>query len=85
MTNAIRSLPGRLLRAPIRGYQLARPGRSSPCRFVPSCSNYALEAIDTHGALRGGVLTLRRLSRCRPGGGSGVDPVPDRFAKAQAS
>lgn len=46
------------------------------CRFEPSCSRYAYEAVDRHGAFRGGWLALRRLSRCRPGGGSGFDPVP---------
>ncbi|MBW3615246.1 MAG: membrane protein insertion efficiency factor YidD [Actinobacteria bacterium] len=61
----------------IRIYQGVRAGRPSPCRFVPSCSAYGLEAIEHHGAVRGTWLTLRRLSRCRPWGGSGLDPVPD--------
>lgn len=46
------------------------------CRFEPSCSAYALEAVRLHGALRGGWLALARLLRCRPGGGGGPDPVP---------
>lgn len=46
------------------------------CRFTPTCSQYAIEAITRHGALRGLMLTLRRLSRCHPWGGSGYDPVP---------
>lgn len=46
------------------------------CRFEPSCSRYAYEAIDRHGPLRGCFLAVRRLSRCRPGGGQGYDPVP---------
>ncbi|MBK1669911.1 membrane protein insertion efficiency factor YidD [Rhodovibrio sodomensis] len=46
------------------------------CRFEPSCSNYGLEAVRVHGALTGGWLTLKRILRCRPGGGFGVDPVP---------
>ena len=50
-------------------------GRS--CRFVPTCSEYALEALDRHGAGRGSWLILRRLARCHPWGGSGLDPVPD--------
>jgi putative membrane protein insertion efficiency factor len=48
------------------------------CRFEPSCSNYGLEAVRVHGALTGGWLTLKRIVRCRPGGGFGVDPVPPR-------
>jgi putative membrane protein insertion efficiency factor len=57
-------------------YQAARSGRPSPCRFVPSCSEYAREAVVTHGAVRGTLLAGRRLTRCRPGGGWGSDPVP---------
>ena len=52
-------------------------GRPSPCRFDPSCSSYALEALERHGAARGSWLTLRRLVRCHPWGGIGWDPVPD--------
>ncbi len=62
--------------AMIRWYQRAREGRPSPCRFWPSCSHYAVEAIETHGSTRGLGLTIRRLARCRPFGPSGVDPVP---------
>jgi len=47
------------------------------CRFRPTCSEYALEAIARHGGLAGGWLALRRLARCHPWGGSGYDPVPD--------
>jgi putative membrane protein insertion efficiency factor len=46
------------------------------CRFEPTCSRYALEALETHGALRGGWLMLRRILRCNPWGGMGYDPVP---------
>ncbi|MGY1603696.1 membrane protein insertion efficiency factor YidD [Geodermatophilus sp. SYSU D00815] len=52
------------------------PRRPPCCRFAPTCSAYGLEAISTHGALRGGWLTLRRLLRCRPGAAGGPDPVP---------
>ncbi len=62
--------------AVIRLYQAARHGRPSPCRFVPSCSHYGYEAILLHGFFRGGWLTVRRIGRCRPGGGHGVDLVP---------
>jgi len=60
----------------LRLYQGARTGRLSPCRFVPSCSEYAIEAVAQHGAARGCWLTIRRLARCRPLGGRGYDPVP---------
>lgn len=46
------------------------------CRFTPTCSQYALEAIEKYGALKGGYLAIRRLLRCRPFGGGGYDPVP---------
>jgi putative membrane protein insertion efficiency factor len=69
----------RLLVALVRGYQHARSGRPSPCRFVPSCSTYAVEALEHHGALRGGWLSARRLCRCHPWGGQGYDPVPGRL------
>jgi len=65
-----------LLRA-IAWYQRAFDGRPSPCRFFPSCSTYATEALEVHGTARGLMLTLRRLLRCRPFGPSGFDPVPE--------
>ncbi|NBN96105.1 MAG: membrane protein insertion efficiency factor YidD [Actinobacteria bacterium] len=61
----------------IRWYQAQRTGALSPCRFFPSCSEYAHDAIATHGAWHGGLLAARRLSRCRPFGPSGFDPVPE--------
>ena len=57
-------------------YQRAMEGRPSPCRFTPSCSSYAVEALQVHGTARGLWLTVRRLLRCRPFGPSGWDPVP---------
>lgn len=57
-------------------YQSSREGRPSPCRFSPSCSEYARLAVETHGAGRGTWLATRRLLRCRPFGKSGFDPVP---------
>ncbi|MDQ1436453.1 MAG: uncharacterized protein QOK43_82 [Acidimicrobiaceae bacterium] len=68
---------GRVLRRMMLLYQAARVGRPSPCRYWPTCSAYGLEAVERHGALRGGWLTLRRLARCHPFGGHGVDPVPE--------
>ncbi|MGH8923900.1 MAG: membrane protein insertion efficiency factor YidD [Acidimicrobiia bacterium] len=53
----------------------ARLGRN--CRFFPSCSQYATQAIEQHGALRGGLLALRRLGRCHPFHPGGIDPVPE--------
>lgn len=69
----------RLALACMRGYQmLARPllAGTGACRFLPTCSDYAVESIATYGALRGGLLAARRLLRCHPLGGSGLDPVP---------
>jgi len=73
----LQGVPRRLAIGVVRVYQLARAGRPSPCRFVPSCSAYAVEALSQHGLVRGGWLSLRRIARCRPGGGFGYDPVPD--------
>jgi putative membrane protein insertion efficiency factor len=72
-----RSLGVRGLVLLVRLYQGVRVGRVSPCRFTPTCSTYAIEAVERHGALRGASLTARRLGRCRPGGPSGYDPVPE--------
>ena len=52
------------------------PFKMPTCRFVPTCSAYAYEAIEKYGAWRGGILTLKRICRCRPYGGHGFDPVP---------
>jgi putative membrane protein insertion efficiency factor len=64
--------------AAIRAYQLARSGRPTGCRYLPTCSEYAIEAIEVHGLVRGVGLAARRLMRCNPWGGHGVDPVPHR-------
>jgi len=68
--------PSQAAIALVRGYQGAASGRVSPCRFYPSCSNYAVEAFTLHGFWRGLALTGRRLLRCRPFGPHGVDLVP---------
>lgn len=66
-----------VLRGPIRAYQwVVSPLFPGSCRYLPTCSSYALEAIETHGALRGSWLGLRRILRCHPWGGAGFDPVP---------
>ncbi|MDQ3428173.1 MAG: membrane protein insertion efficiency factor YidD [Gemmatimonadota bacterium] len=70
-------LPRQLFAALIRGYQLLLSPLLPPsCRFYPSCSQYALEAVTRHGALRGGWLAARRLVRCHPFHPGGYDPVP---------
>lgn len=75
-TRCAQQLEGFALRA-IEWYQGQREGAVSPCRFFPSCSEYSHEAISRHGVGRGLWLTVRRLSRCRPFGPSGFDPVPE--------
>lgn len=67
----------RLLLVLIAGYKrLLSPLLPRVCRFYPSCSTYAAEAVDRHGAWRGGILTVRRITRCHPFHPGGYDPVP---------
>ncbi len=62
---------------PVRLYQLIiSPMLPPSCRFTPTCSQYAIEALEKHGVVKGGWLTLKRIARCHPWGGSGYDPVP---------
>ena len=66
-----------MLRGLIRAYQLLiSPVLPPSCRYLPTCSDYAAEALQVHGVVRGLWLALRRLARCHPWGGSGYDPVP---------
>ncbi|MFW5679982.1 MAG: membrane protein insertion efficiency factor YidD [Pseudomonadota bacterium] len=72
---------GRVLALPLIGLVLVyrygvSPLLGRPCRFQPTCSDYALEALRRHGGVRGGWLTVRRVTRCHPWGGAGYDPVP---------
>lgn len=69
---------GLALQIAVRAYQfLVSPMLPPSCRFLPSCSEYAAEAIERHGPVRGVGLALHRLGRCHPWGGSGYDPVPE--------
>ena len=71
--------PGRILADAVRLYQLVLSPLMPPrCRHLPTCSDYAIEALCEHGALRGGWLAARRIARCHPFGTSGFDPVPVR-------
>ena len=66
-----------VLSLPVRAYRLIlSPWVGHGCRFQPTCSAYALEALEKHGAIRGGALAAWRILRCNPWGGSGYDPVP---------
>ncbi len=74
-----------MIRFFIRGYQIfispllsLLAGPNAGCRFHPTCSQYFLEAVETHGALRGSWLGIKRIVRCHPWGGQGIDPVPHK-------
>ncbi len=67
-----------LLLLMVRGYQLCiSPFLGQNCRFYPTCSQYAIDAISKHGALKGGILAARRLGKCHPWHPGGIDPVPE--------
>ena len=72
------TLFAQLLAIPVRGYRLVfSPWVGFNCRYHPTCSAYALEALQKHGGIKGGWLAARRIARCHPWGKSGVDNVPD--------
>jgi putative membrane protein insertion efficiency factor len=74
-----------LLIALLRGYRLLiSPLYGQVCRYHPSCSAYALDAVRVHGSIRGSWLTLRRLGRCHPWAAGGYDPVPPRSSRVSA-
>jgi len=68
-----------ILALPVRAYRLIfSPWVGYNCRYQPTCSQYALEALEKHGGLKGGWLAAKRIARCNPWGRCGYDPVPDR-------
>tara|TARA_E500000075_G_scaffold29991_1_gene26705 strand:+ start:2457 stop:2684 length:228 start_codon:yes stop_codon:yes gene_type:complete len=72
------TLLAQILALPIKGYRLIfSPWVGRSCRFDPTCSAYALIALERHGAIKGSWLTVRRILRCHPWGAHGVDDVPD--------
>jgi uncharacterized protein len=80
------SVAARLLVVLLTGYRrFVSPLLGQRCRFYPSCSAYALEAVQVHGALRGSWLAVRRLSRCHPFHPGGLDPVPRRGPEQTAA
>ncbi|MEV5821742.1 membrane protein insertion efficiency factor YidD [Micromonospora harpali] len=79
------SLGARVLTGPIVAYRRwISPALPARCRFYPSCSAYALEAVARHGAIRGAALTVRRLLRCHPFHPGGHDPVPEPGGRRRA-
>lgn len=85
-THGLRRLPQRVLVTLVRGYRLLlSPWIGSQCRFEPTCSAYALQALEEHGAAGGSYLAARRILRCHPWCAGGFDPVPVRASGASAS
>jgi len=71
-----------LMKIPIKMYRMfVSPFMKSNCRFEPTCSMYALEALEVHGPIYGTWLSVKRILRCRPFGGQGFDPVPAKNSK----
>lgn len=82
MTNPVKWLVLKLIRVYRKGIS---PYTPSSCRFIPTCSAYAMEAIELHGVIKGGYLSLRRILRCNPWGKSGYDPVPPKKSRRGGS
>ncbi|WP_019909626.1 membrane protein insertion efficiency factor YidD [Paenibacillus sp. HW567] len=80
------SIGRRTIQAPIRVYRkFISPIKPATCRFYPTCSAYALEAVEVHGPLKGSWLAAKRIARCHPFHPGGLDPVPPREEKAARS
>lgn len=79
------SLLARLLALPIRAWRLVSRHLPPRCRFYPSCSAYALEALERHGAARGSWLALKRIGRCHPWHEGGIDPVPEPNVRSSSA
>ena len=76
----LQTVPTRALMALVRAYRYwLKPWLGNACRFEPTCSAYALQALQDHGAAKGGALTVGRLLRCHPWCAGGLDPVPERL------
>ena len=76
MLNKVATFPLLIL---IRGYQLIiSPLLGSNCRFMPTCSDYAMESLRSHGLIKGIYLTVKRIGKCHPWGGHGYDPIPTK-------
>jgi uncharacterized protein len=77
----LQSLPQQTLSTLVRGYRLLlKPWIGNVCRFEPSCSQFALQALQAHGAVAGSALTTGRILRCHPWCDGGLDPVPDTYS-----
>ena len=86
MSLSLKLLPRRALLALVRAYQLALSPLFGPtCRFYPTCSNYAMEAIHEQGALKGAMLAAVRLAKCHPWHPGGFDPVPKKAGTGQGA
>lgn len=80
--HSIRNLLNTLLIALVKFYQFGiSPMFPAACRYTPTCSHYAVEALQKHGPWRGSILAVKRIASCHPWGGSGYDPVPEKEAK----
>ena len=76
MLNKVATFPLLIL---IRGYQLIiSPLLGSNCRFMPTCSEYAMESLRSYGSIKGSYLTIKRIGKCHPWGGHGYDPIPTK-------